>query len=74
MIVVGRAIGGVSLNGLEFLLDGPGRMQFESKEAAMAFLRENDLDGTDEEMENYYTFMTEEEAVEYESNRANAEG
>lgn len=76
MIIVARPFGGTSLNGLEFLLDGPDGdfKKFENKEAAKAFLRENDLDATDEEMEDYYRFMTEEEVEAYESDNSNAQG
>lgn len=50
MIVVGRYINGVSLNGLEYLLDAVGNeMVFESEETARVFLRENGY--SDEDME-----------------------
>jgi hypothetical protein len=57
-VKVGRAISGISLNGLEWLLNEDGSdMQFEDKEKAKEFLREHDYpDATDEEMEDYYTF------------------
>ena len=76
MIVVGRPINGISLNGLEFLLiseNGP-RMTFDSKEEAKDFLRENAFpEATDEELEGYYTFMTEEEALKYEADNSDTE-
>lgn len=79
MIIVGRPLGGTSLNGLEFLLDGPmpeGKyMKFEDVESAKAFLREEAYpDATDQELDDYFTFMTEEEAHEYEANNSDTEG
>ena len=50
MIIVGRAINGISLNGLEYILNDDGSvMQFESQDAAKEFLkghgyRKNDLE------------------------------
>ena len=57
MIKVGRPINGISLNGLEWLLDDEGKeLEFESKEIAMEFLREHGVDLTDEQMEDALTF------------------
>lgn len=68
-IVLARDISGVSINGLEFLLDGhngPYR-EFETKEDARAFIREEIFpDSTDEEQDNYFTFMTVDEVHAYE--------
>lgn len=77
MIIVGRPQGGISLNGLEFLLDGPdgNYMKFENKEAAKEFLREQAFpEATDQELEDYFTFMTEEEGHAYENNNQNTVG
>lgn len=49
-IIVGRPINGISLNGLEWLLDDEDEvMEFDSEEQATAFLQENGM--TEEEME-----------------------
>ena len=57
MIKVGRPINGISLNGLEWLLDDEGKeLECESKEIAMEFLREHGVDLTDEQMEDALTF------------------
>ena len=77
MIVVARPINGVTINGLEFLLDGPNgpHMTFNNKEEAKDFLRENAFpEATDEELEGYYTFMTQEEGLKYEANNSDSEG
>lgn len=77
MIVVARPINGVTINGLEFLLNSPSGpyMTFNNKEEAKDFLRENAFpEATDEELENYYTFMNEEEALKYEADNSNSEG
>ena len=68
MIVLGRAKQGVTLNGLEFLLDDKQEYRkFESKEEARAFIRaEMFPDSTDALQDDYFTFMTVEEAFEYE--------
>lgn len=66
MIVVGRAINGVGINGLEYLLDPENDndyMKFENTDAAKEFLREHAFpDSTDEELEGYFTFLAEEDA------------
>jgi hypothetical protein len=59
MIIIGRAIGGISLNGLEYLLnEDQTEMEFKDKKAAMKFLRENGHeDWTDDELEDSYMFV-----------------
>ena len=57
---IGRATNGISINGYEFLLDGPGGdyMKFEDKAAAYAFIREEaKFDPTDEQIEDQFTFF-----------------
>lgn len=62
MINVGKAINGISLNGLEWLLDEDNKViNFESKEEAMEHLRDAGIDLTDEEMEDTFTFKDTEE-------------
>ena len=42
MIKIGKAIGGISLNGIEWLLDSEGNeMHFEGEAKAITFLRES---------------------------------
>ena len=50
MIMIGRAINGISINGLEFVLDSivGDVMLFESEEKAKDFLRDNGADPEDE--------------------------
>jgi hypothetical protein len=57
-IQVGRAINGIGLNGLEWLLAEDTAIRvFKNIEEAKEFLREHDFpDATDEEIEDYYTF------------------
>jgi hypothetical protein len=51
MIIIGRPIHGITLNGLEYLPDGNGReMRFADEAAASDFLREKGY--TDDEVEN----------------------
>jgi hypothetical protein len=59
MIVIGRPIEGVYLNGLEFLLedDGSKEMGFESKAKAKEFLREAGETLSDEDMDQAYVFI-----------------
>lgn len=74
-VVVARPLNGTCLNGLEFLLtnDRADYMKFDTKEEAKAFLEEHAFPGaTDEELENYFTFMTPEEAMNYEINSTHA--
>ena len=48
MIIVGRPINGISLNGLEYILNGDGSvMQFESQDAAKEFLKVNGFTESD---------------------------
>ena len=57
LVIIGRAINGISLNGLEYLLEGgpDGEIQvFESQEAAEAFLVEQ---GATEEDLEYFVFQ-----------------
>jgi hypothetical protein len=58
-IVIGRPINGISINGLEYLLDENGDYkQFESKEEAKTFLNsmfEEPL--TDDQLEDSFMFM-----------------
>lgn len=57
MINVLRAVGGICLNGKEFLLDENNvPMEFEDSTKAKAFLRANGVDLTDEEMEDSFHF------------------
>jgi hypothetical protein len=68
MIVIGRPVEGIYLNGLEFLLedDGSKEMEFESKEKAVEFLREAGETLSDEDLVLAYVFIdteTEEEVI-----------
>jgi hypothetical protein len=58
-IVIGRPINGISLNGLEYLLDEDGEYkQFESTEEAKTFLNsmfEEPL--TDDQLEDSFMFL-----------------
>jgi hypothetical protein len=68
MIIIGRPIEGIYLNGLEYLLedDGSKEKEFESKVKAKEFLREAGETLSDEDMELAYVFIdteTKEEAV-----------
>lgn len=58
MITIGRPINGISLNGLEYLLDSKNViMQFKDREEAKQFLRDNGHeDWSDEELEDAYMF------------------
>ncbi len=58
MYNIGKAINGISLNGLEWLLDDENNpMEFDSKESAIEFLKLNGYDSlTDEEIEDTFTF------------------
>lgn len=56
-VMIGRAMFGVSLNGLEYIMEGKAAKQFENKSAAFAFLRANGhKTWTDERLEDTYTF------------------
>ena len=60
MIIIGRPIEGISLNGLEYLMteDGEKEKEFKDKESAKKFLRENGhTDFTDDELEDSYMFV-----------------
>ena len=52
MIEIARAIGGISINGKEYLLDDEGNtMKFENRETAFQFLKKNGLQKmSDEEL------------------------
>lgn len=71
-IVIGRAKNNSSLNGLEFLLKEPYVYQeFQDIDAAKVFIREQIFpDSTDEEIEDYFTFMTKQEAIDYVETKA----
>jgi len=58
MIIIGKPINGISINGDEWLLDDENKeMEFEDKEAAKQFLRDNGFsDLSDEEFEDSFTF------------------
>lgn len=59
MIIIGRPIEGISLNGLEYLMneDNTNYKYFETKESAVAFLRQNiDEPVTDMELEDRFIF------------------
>jgi hypothetical protein len=58
-IVIGRPINGISLNGLEYLLDENGDYKlFNSKEEAKAFLNSNFEEPlTDDELEDNFMFL-----------------
>ena len=58
MVTVGRAIGGISLNGKEFILTEDNEpMMFANLKKAYAFLRKNGHKGwSDEQLEDNYFF------------------
>ncbi len=58
MIKIGRAIEGISLNGIEWLLDEENDvMTFSDRENAKEFLKENGFDSfTDEELEDSFFY------------------
>ena len=58
-IVIGRPINGISLNGLEYLLDENGDYKlFNSKEEAKAFLNSSFEEPlTDDELEDNFMFL-----------------
>ena len=58
MIEIARAIGGISINGKEFLLDeNENTMIFESAEIAIKFLRSKGFENlSDEEIEDNFFF------------------
>lgn len=60
-VIIGRAIEGISINGLEFLLDEDGyEMEFDSIDDAIFFLRLNGFgEFTDEDMYNNFSFVDE---------------
>ena len=59
-VIVGRPINGISLNGLEYILDDEGEIRyFNSIEEAKALLREHGYD--DEDMEDYLVFKESED-------------
>lgn len=56
--VVARPIEGITINGLEFLLDDEGEMLlFESKDEAKQFLTEHGETLNSEEMDEAYVFI-----------------
>lgn len=58
MIKIGRAIEGISINGIEWLLDEENDvMTFSDRENAKEFLKENGFDSfTDEELEDSFFY------------------
>lgn len=59
--IVGKPINGISLNGLEYLLneDSSDYMSFKDRETAKTFLKENGYDSlTDDELEDSFIFKT----------------
>jgi len=57
VVTVGKPINGISLNGDEFLLDADNLViEFDDKQAAYQFLRDNGYDLTDQEMEATFNF------------------
>jgi len=58
MVEVARAIGGISLNGKEWLLDENGNiMQFKNRETAYDFLKMNGFDNfSNDELEDSFIF------------------
>lgn len=70
MIIIGRPINGISLNGLEYLMtkNGKKEKEFKDKESAKKFLRKNGhADWTDDELEDSYMFVDTEENSEKKS-------
>ena len=62
MIHIGKPINGISINGDEWLLNEDNTvMEFETKEQAKQFLRDNGYDLTDDELEDAFTFKNTEE-------------
>jgi hypothetical protein len=60
MILIGRPIEGIALNGLEYLMndDNTDYKFFKDKEEAMSFLRDNMTEPvTDEELEDAFMFL-----------------
>ena len=59
MIKVGRSVHGVSINGLEWLLNNEGELlKFNSREKAMEFLRNNGFEKySDEKLEDNFVFQ-----------------
>jgi hypothetical protein len=59
MVVIGRPVNGISINGLEWLLDGNGDlMRFTDGSAAKQFLLDNG-----ETTENIYSYWFEDEGT-----------
>jgi len=57
MVIVGRPINGISINGLEWLLDNDGEpIRFSDGDAARSFLLDNG-----ESAENIYSYVFEDE-------------
>jgi len=59
MIVIGRPINGISLNGLEYLLNEEGNyMEFNDSKTAKEFLRENGYsEWSDDDFEDSFMFV-----------------
>lgn len=60
-ILIGRPINGISLNGLEYLLDDKKEpREFKDRDEAKQFLRDNGYSGmSDEELEDAFNFVEE---------------
>lgn len=60
-IIIGRPINGISLNGLEYLLDDKDEpMEFKDKDEAKQYLRDNGYaELSDEELEDSFNFVEE---------------
>ena len=60
MIIIGRPIEGIAINGLEYLMneDNTDYKFFDNKESAMQFLRNNiNEEVTDDELEDSFMFL-----------------
>jgi hypothetical protein len=67
MVAVGRPINGISINGLEWLLDDANKpMVFSDKNEAIAFLKAHGTDDTDIEDYVFDTEFSESEMSELE--------
>ena len=61
MIIIGKPVNGISLNGNEYLLNEKGQLiKFDDTDKAKQFLKDNGYDHlTDEEMEDSFSFEEE---------------
>ena len=77
MIIIGRPIEGIALNGLEYLMneDGSDYKFFDTKEDAFTFLRNGmDIEVTDDDLEDAFMFLDTEEDFETPVRPLNKEG